>query len=64
MDQHRRAHRQSIRNALSAIALTVAGCAAIVAHADDLIINVPVELEAMEPEVHAVQVSCYVRCKR
>ena len=60
MDQHRRAHRQSIRNALSAIALAVAGCAVTVARADELVINVPVELEAMEPEVHTVQVSCYV----
>ena len=59
MDQYRRAHRQSVRDALSAIALAVAGWATA-AGVDDFIINVPVELEAMEPEVHSVQVSCYV----
>jgi hypothetical protein len=60
MDQHRRAHRQSIRDALNAMALAVTCCAAAGARAEDLVINVPVELEAMEPEVHSVQVSCYV----
>ena len=39
-----------------AIGLHAAG----VVHAEDIVINVPVELEAMEPQVHTVQVSCYV----
>ena len=64
MDQHRRGHRQPIRHALSvcaAGALAVAlSCAASAVRAEDFVINVPVELEAMEPEVHTVQVSCYV----
>jgi len=36
------------------------GAAVAGAPAEDLVINVPVELEAMEPEVHSVQVACYV----
>ena len=35
-------------------------CAAGTARAEDFVINVPVELEAMEPDVHSVDVSCYV----
>jgi hypothetical protein len=62
MDQHRRAHRQSIRHALRVGAgiLLAAALHGAAAHAEDFIINVPVELEAMEPEVHTIQVSCYV----
>jgi len=60
MDQHRRGHRQSVCHALSAGALALVACAAGAARAEDFIINVPVELEAMEPEVERVQVSCYV----
>ena len=64
MDQHRRAHRQSVRHALSRLCagclLAALGTAVMGAQAEDFVINVPVELEAMEPEVHTVQVSCYV----
>jgi hypothetical protein len=64
MDQHRRTHRQSIRHALSRLCacclLAAAMGAAAGVQAEDFVINVPVELEAMEPEVHIVQVSCYV----
>ena len=64
MDQHRRAHRQSVRHALSRLCagclLAALGTAVMDAQAEDFVINVPVELEAMEPDVHTVQVSCYV----
>ncbi len=63
MDQYGRCHRQPIRHALSAIAagaLAVALSGAAAVRGEDLVINVPVELEAMEPEVHSVQVSCFV----
>ena len=65
MDQHRRTDGQPGRHALSRIraCVLIAGAintAAAVAQHEDFVVNVPVELEAMEPEVHTVQVWCYV----
>jgi hypothetical protein len=60
MDQHRRGHRQSIRHALSVFVAGGLALSCAAARAEDFVINVPVELEAMEPDVHSVEVSCYV----
>jgi hypothetical protein len=65
MDQHRGRYRQPIRHALRHAAVGAWLTSALVggaagAIAGDFVVNVPVELEAMEPEVHTVQVSCYV----
>jgi hypothetical protein len=45
--------------AAGALAAALSSAAAAV-RAADFVINVSVELEAMEPQVHSVQVSCYV----
>jgi len=65
MDQHRGRHRQPVCHALGRLAAGIGLAAALIgaaaaAIAEDIVINVPVELEAMEPEVHTVLVSCYV----
>ena len=64
MDQYRGRDGQSIRHALSlfiwGVLAAALDCAAVSARAEDFIVNVPVQLEAMQPEVHTVQVSCYV----